>query len=327
MKFLVTGAAGFIGHHVSERLIAHGEEVIGLDNLNEYYDVNLKNSRLGRLAGKPNFRFKKLDLVDKDSIGKLFREERFDNVIHLAAQAGVRYSLTNPYAYTSSNIEGFLTVLEGCRNHRVQHLLFASSSSVYGANTKIPFSVRDKVDHPMSLYAATKRANELMAYTYSHTYALPCTGLRFFTVYGPWGRPDMALFLFTKAIIEGRPIDVFNFGRMQRDFTYIDDVVEGVVRVVRTVPKPDLASSSTLYRLYNIGNGKPVELTKFIEVLEGCLGKKAKKNLLPLQLGDVPVTYADVDDLIKDVGFRPLTSIEEGIKRFTEWYMSYYRNV
>ncbi|PYS14486.1 MAG: hypothetical protein DMG15_08015, partial [Acidobacteria bacterium] len=254
MKFLVTGAAGFIGHHVSERLIAHGEEVIGLDNLNEYYDVNLKNSRLGRLAGKPNFRFKKLDLVDKDSIGKLFREERFDNVIHLAAQAGVRYSLTNPYAYTSSNIEGFLTVLEGCRNHRVQHLLFASSSSVYGANTKIPFSVRDKVDHPMSLYAATKRANELMAYTYSHTYALPCTGLRFFTVYGPWGRPDMALFLFTKAIIEGRPIDVFNFGRMQRDFTYIDDVVEGVVRVVRTVPKPDLASSSTLYRLYNIGN-------------------------------------------------------------------------
>ena len=327
MKFLVTGAAGFIGHHVSERLIAHGEEVIGLDNLNEYYDVNLKNSRLGRLAGKPNFRFKKLDLVDKDSIGKLFREERFDNVIHLAAQAGVRYSLTNPYAYTSSNIEGFLTVLEGCRNHRVQHLLFASSSSVYGANTKIPFSVRDKVDHLMSLYAATKRANELMAYTYSHTYALPCTGLRFFTVYGPWGRPDMALFLFTKAIIEGRPIDVFNFGRMQRDFTYIDDVVEGVVRVVRTVPKPDLASSSTLYRLYNIGNGKPVELTKFIEVLEGCLGKKAKKNLLPLQLGDVPVTYADVDDLIKDVGFRPLTSIEEGIKRFTEWYMSYYRNV
>jgi len=331
---LVTGAAGFIGYHVSKRLTDEGNRVVGVDNLNDYYDVNLKTARLQRLQENRNFAFKKLDLANKEGLAKLFADEGFDVVINLAAQAGVRYSLTNAHAYTSANIEGFLNVLEGCRNNRVEHLVFASSSSVYGANTRIPFSVHHNVDHPLSLYAATKKANELMAHTYSNIYGLPCTGLRFFTVYGPWGRPDMALFLFTKAIIEGRPIDVFNFGKMQRDFTYIDDVVEGVVRVSRRIPQPnpqwsstnpDPASSSAPYRLYNIGNNKPVELTKFIEVLERCLGRKAEKNLLPLQPGDVPVTCADVDDLMKDVGFRPSTSIEQGIQKFTNWYLSYYR--
>jgi UDP-glucuronate 4-epimerase len=332
-RVLVTGAAGFIGYHLTERLTNDGNDVVGLDNLSDYYDVNLKIDRLKRLQGKTNFVFKRLDLVDKDSIARLFAEEAFDVVINMAAQAGVRYSLTNPHAYTSSNIEGFLNILEGCRNSGVKHLVFASSSSVYGANTRTPFSVHHNVDHPVSLYAATKKANELMAHSYSHIYRLPCTGLRFFTVYGPWGRPDMALFLFTKAIIEGRPIDVFNFGKMQRDFTYIDDIVEGVVRVTERIPEsnpqwsgnnPDPASSNAPYRLYNIGNNKPVELTRFIEVLERCLGKKAEKNLLPLQPGDVPVTCADVDDLMKDVGFRPSTPIEEGIERFAEWYLSYY---
>jgi UDP-glucuronate 4-epimerase len=332
-RVLVTGAAGFIGYHLTERLTNDGNDVVGLDNLSDYYDVNLKVNRLQRLQRKTNFVFKRLDLADRGGIAKLFSEEAFDVVINMAAQAGVRYSLTNPHAYTSSNIEGFLNVLEGCRNSGVKHLVFASSSSVYGANTKIPFSVHHNVDHPVSLYAATKKSNELMAHSYSHIYRLPCTGLRFFTVYGPWGRPDMALFLFTKAIIEGRPIDVFNFGKMQRDFTYIDDVVEGVVRVTERIPRsnpqwsgnnPDPASSTAPYKLYNIGNNRPVELTRFIEVLEGCLGKKAEKNLLPLQAGDVPVTCADVDDLMNDVGFRPSTPIEQGIQRFAEWYLSYY---
>jgi UDP-glucuronate 4-epimerase len=332
-RVVVTGAAGFIGYHLSERLTNNGDEVVGLDNLNDYYDVNLKLGRLRQLEGKRNFTFKKLDLANKEGVVNLFAKGAFDVVINMAAQAGVRYSLTNPHAYTSSNIEGFLNVLEGCRESGVKHLIFASSSSVYGANTRIPFSVHHNVDHPMSLYAATKKANELMAHTYSNIYRLPCTGLRFFTVYGPWGRPDMALFLFTKAIIEGRPIDVFNFGKMQRDFTYIDDVVEGVVRVTERIPQsnpqwsgnnPDPASSNAPYRLYNIGNNKPVELTTFIEILERCLGKKAQKNLLPLQPGDVPVTYADVDDLMKDVGFKPSTPIEEGIQKFADWYLSYY---
>jgi len=334
-KVLVTGAAGFIGYHLSERLVSDGQEVTGLDNLNDYYDINLKVARLNRLETKRNFSFKKLDLTDRDSIAKLFADEGFDVVINMAAQAGVRYSLTNPHAYTSSNIEGFLNILEGCRINRVKHLVFASSSSVYGANTKIPFSVHHNVDHPLSLYAATKKANELMAHTYSTLYGLPCTGLRFFTVYGPWGRPDMALFIFTKAIIEGRPIDVFNFGKMQRDFTYIDDVIEGVVRVMQRIPKPnpqwsgtnsDAASSQSPYRLYNIGHNQPVALTRFIEVLEQCLGRKAQMNFLPLQPGDVPVTYADVEDLMKDVGFKPSTPIEQGIRKFTEWYLSYYQN-
>jgi len=331
-RVLVTGAAGFIGYHVSERLADDGDQVVGVDNLNDYYDVNLKLARLRRLEGKRNFAFKKLDLANKDGVATLFAAEAFDVVINLAAQAGVRYSLTNAHAYTSSNIEGFLNVLEGCRNGGVKHLVFASSSSVYGANTKIPFSVHHNVDHPLSLYAATKKANELMAHTYSNIYRLPCTGLRFFTVYGPWGRPDMALFLFTKAIIEGRPIDVFNFGKMQRDFTYIDDVVEGIVRVSERIPQsnphwsgdnPDPASSNAPYRVYNIGNNKPVELMRFIEVLERCLGRKAEKNLLPLQPGDVPVTCADVDDLMNDVGFRPSTPIEVGIQKFADWYVSY----
>jgi UDP-glucuronate 4-epimerase len=333
-RVLVTGAAGFIGYHLSERLTRDGDEVVGLDNLNDYYDVNLKLARLRRLEGKRNFAFKKLDLADKEGVGRLFAAGRFDVVINLAAQAGVRYSLSNPHAYTSSNIEGFLNVLEGCRNSGVQHLVFASSSSVYGANTKIPFSVHHNVDHPVSLYAATKKANELMAHTYSHIYRLPCTGLRFFTVYGPWGRPDMALFLFTKAIIEGRPIDVFNFGKMQRDFTYVDDVAEGIVRVSKRIPAPnpqwnsnhpDPASSNAPYQVYNIGNNTPVELMRFIEVLERCLGRKSEKNLLPLQPGDVPVTCADVDDLMNDVGFRPSTPIEQGIQKFADWYLSYYR--
>jgi UDP-glucuronate 4-epimerase len=333
-KILVTGSAGFIGFHLSRRLIETGDEVVGLDNLNDYYDVNLKLSRLRQITMERNFKPVRIDLADRDAVARLFSEEKFDIVVNLAAQAGVRYSLVNPHAYVDSNVSGFLNVLEGCRHGKVKHLVFASSSSVYGANTKMPFSVHHNVDHPVSLYAATKKANELMAHTYSSLYNLPCTGLRFFTVYGPWGRPDMALFLFTKAIIEDKPIDVFNYGKMQRDFTYIDDITEGVVRVIDKIPEPDLrwdgkspdsATSYAPYKLYNIGNNNPVELMQFIETLEDCLGKKARKNMLPIQPGDVPATYADVDDLIRDVGFRPSTSIEEGIKRFVEWYKGYYR--
>ncbi|MBI5809656.1 MAG: NAD-dependent epimerase/dehydratase family protein, partial [Deltaproteobacteria bacterium] len=295
--------------------------------------VGLKLSRLKELEGSAGFRFVKLDISDREGVKGLFGREKFDVAVNLAAQAGVRYSLVNPYAYTESNIEGFLNILEGCRHNKVSHLVFASSSSVYGANTKMPFSVHHNVDHPVSLYAATKKANELMAHTYSSLYKIPSTGLRFFTVYGPWGRPDMALFLFTKAILEGRPIDVFNYGKMQRDFTYIDDIIEGVARVIDKVPLPDIgwngdnpdsASSFAPYKLYNIGNNNPVPLLKFIEVIEDCLGRKAEKNLLPIQPGDVPATYADVDDLIRDVGFKPSTTIEEGIKRFVAWYKVYY---
>ena len=333
MKYLITGAAGFIGFHLSKRLLEQGINVVGIDNLNEYYDVNLKKARLNELKVNSEFTFHKLDLVDREGIAKLFSENRFDYVVNLAAQAGVRYSLTNPHAYIDSNIVGFLNILEGCRNSDIKHLVFASSSSVYGANTMMPFSVHHNVDHPISLYAATKKSNELMAHTYSSLYKLPCTGLRFFTVYGPMGRPDMALFLFTKAILENRPIDVFNQGKMKRDFTYIDDIVEGVIRVTDKIPAPDTgwnsdnpdpAASYAPYRIYNIGNNNTVELLKFIEVLEDCLGKKAEKNLLPMQPGDVPGSYADVEDLVNDVGFKPSTPIEKGIKKFVEWYLDYY---
>jgi len=333
-RVLVTGAAGFIGSALSKRLLEQGNDVVGLDNLNDYYDVSLKLSRLKQITMQENFKPVRLDLADRDGITKLFKEERFDAVVNLAAQAGVRYSLVNPHAYVDTNLVGFVNVLEGCRHNNVNHLVFASSSSVYGANTQMPFSVHHNVDHPVSLYAATKKANELMAHTYASLYKLPCTGLRFFTVYGPWGRPDMALFLFTKAIIEGKPIDVFNYGRMQRDFTYIDDIVEGVMRVIDRIPgpdpewsgdKPDPSTSYAPYKLYNIGNNNPVELLHFIEILEDCLGKKAEKNLLPIQPGDVPATYADVDDLMRDVGFKPSTSIEEGIKEFVEGYKGYYK--
>lgn len=332
-KVLVTGAAGFIGFHLSKRLIALEEDVIGVDNLNDYYDVNLKYARLKQLEGHANFKFIKEDIAEREAIAKLFLNQKFDIVVNLAAQAGVRYSLINPYAYIDSNIKGFMNILEECRHHKVKHLVYASSSSVYGANTKMPFSVHHNVDHPVSLYAATKKANELMAHTYSSLYDIPCTGLRFFTVYGPWGRPDMALFIFTKAILEGNPIDVFNFGKMQRDFTYIDDIIEGVVRVMDNIPEPnpkwngdnpDAATSYAPYKLYNIGNNNPVELMHFIEVLECSLGKKAVKNLLPIQQGDVPATYADIDDLVRDVDFKPMTSVEEGISRFVEWYKAYY---
>ncbi len=333
-KILVTGAAGFIGYHTSERLLARGDEVVGLDNLNDYYDPTLKESRLARLEGKPGFRLHRLELADKDGIERLFRAERFDKVIHLAAQAGVRYSITNPHAYIDSNIVGFLHILEGCRHHGVQHLTYASSSSVYGANTAMPFSVHQNVDHPVSLYAATKKANELMAHTYSHLYRLPTTGLRFFTVYGPWGRPDMALFLFTKAILEGQPIDVFNHGKMQRDFTYIDDIVEGVIRTsdhtaavndAWNSDRPDPATSKAPYRLYNIGNNNPVELMHLIETVEKALGRTAEKRMMPLQPGDVPATYADVEALVRDVGFAPRTSIETGVANFVAWYRDYYQ--
>ncbi len=334
VKVLVTGAAGFIGFHLSQRLLTRGDEVVGLDNLNDYYDVFLKKDRLAQLQERPGFSFYQLDLEDSVAIAELFTEQRFDVVVNLAAQAGVRYSIKNPHAYINSNLVGFINILEGCRHSGVQHLVFASSSSVYGANTKMPFSVHDNVDHPVSLYAATKKANELMAHSYSHLYGLPTTGLRFFTVYGPWGRPDMALFLFTKAILAKQPIDVFNYGKMRRDFTYIDDIVEGVVRVMDKIPEPNIAwsgntpdpgTSKAAYKIYNIGNNQPVELMRFIEVLENCLGIKAQKNLLPLQPGDVPVTYADVDDLVKDVGFKPSTPIEVGIQRFVAWYCSYYQ--
>jgi UDP-glucuronate 4-epimerase len=333
MRILVTGAAGFIGFHLASRLLDRGDEVVGLDNLNDYYDINLKMSRLSQLDGRESFTFLKLDLADREGMARLFAENSFDVVVNLAAQAGVRYSLKNPYAYIDSNIVGFTNVLEGCRHNKVKHLVYASSSSVYGANTRMPFSVHHNVDHPVSLYAATKKATELMAHTYSSLYDIPTTGLRFFTVYGPWGRPDMAYFSFTKAILEGKTIDVYNHGKMQRDFTYIDDIVEGIVRVMDRVPgpnsnwsgdAPDPGTSYAPYRIYNIGNNSPVELMRFIEVLEDCLGKKAVKNFLPMQAGDVLVTFANVDDLVEDVGFRPVTSIEEGIRRFVEWYSNYY---
>jgi UDP-glucuronate 4-epimerase len=334
MRMLVTGVAGFIGFHVSQRLLARGDTVIGLDSVNNYYDVRLKENRLALLAEQERFSFNRLDLADRLGMEGVFAREKPERVIHLAAQAGVRYSLTNPHAYVDSNLVGFLHILEGCRHHNVQHLVYASSSSVYGANTKMPFSIHDNVDHPVSLYAASKKANELMAHTYSHLYNLPTTGLRFFTVYGPWGRPDMALFIFTKAILEGQPIDVYNYGKMRRDFTYIDDIVEGIIRVSDHVPQPnpdwtgmnpDPGTSKAPYKVYNIGNNKPVELMHFIEVLEHCLGKKAEKNLLPMQPGDVPETCADVEDLMQDVGFRPDTPVATGIARFVEWYRSYYK--
>jgi UDP-glucuronate 4-epimerase len=333
-KILVTGAAGFIGFHLAQRFLDAGDTVVGIDNLNDYYDVNLKKSRLAQLENHRLFRFIRMDIADRKGIAALFKKEAFELVVHLAAQAGVRYSIVNPYAYIDSNLVGFINILEGCRQQKVQHLVFASSSSVYGANTLMPFSVHHNVDHPLSLYAATKKANELMAHTYASLYNLPCTGLRFFTVYGPWGRPDMALFLFTKAILEDQPIDVYNQGNMKRDFTYIDDIIEGVYRVAAKIPAPnpkwqgdhpDPATSFAPYKIYNIGNNHPVELIYFIETLEKTLHKKAKKIFLPMQPGDVPATCADVDDLMADVGFKPATSIEEGIKKFLSWYKDYYK--
>lgn len=333
-KILVTGVAGFIGFHLAKKLIAQGDYVIGLDNMNDYYDVNLKQARLDQLLKHENaFEFHKIDLADNQSIQELFETTKPEIVVNLAAQAGVRYSLKNPHAYAQSNVVGFLNILEGCRHHNVKHLVYASSSSVYGANTTMPFSVHHNVDHPLSLYAATKKANELMAHTYSHLYGLPTTGLRFFTVYGPWGRPDMALFIFTKAIFEGRPIQLFNNGNMERDFTYIDDIIEGVARVIDNIPggnpnwsgdHPDPATSRAPYRIYNIGNNSPVKLMYFVEVLEKAIGRKAIKEMLPMQPGDVPATYADVDALVQDVGFKPATPIEVGIERFVQWYREFY---
>ena len=330
---LITGAAGFIGFHLAKRLLDDGHEVVGMDNLNDYYDPTLKERRLVILDEYPRFEFTKMDLASEAGMATLFSNYGFGVVVHLAAQAGVRYSIENPRAYIQSNIVGHLNVLEGCRHEGVDHLVYASSSSVYGANTSMPFSVHDNVDHPVSLYAATKKSNELMSHTYSHLYGLPTTGLRFFTVYGPWGRPDMALFKFTDKILKGEPIDVFNYGNHRRDFTYIDDIVEGVVRVMAKVPegnpdwsgdRPDPATSKAPWKVYNIGNNQPVELMRYIEVIEDCLGKKAEKNLLPMQLGDVPDTYADVDALVEDVDYKPSTPIEEGIKRFIEWYREFY---
>jgi UDP-glucuronate 4-epimerase len=334
-KILITGIAGFIGYHLGKKLLAENWQVIGIDNMNNYYDVQLKRDRLSQLEGQKNFTFYQLDLADKDGMAELFLKEKFECVVNLAAQAGVRYSLTNPYAYIDSNISGFTNILEGCRHNQVRHLVFASSSSVYGANTYMPFSVHHNVDHPMSLYAATKKANELMAHTYASLYNLPVTGLRFFTVYGPWGRPDMALFLFTKAILTGEPINVFNHGKMRRDFTYIDDIVKGVVGVIGSIPnadpnwngnKPDPATSYAPYRIYNIGNNNPVELLHFISIIEDALGKKAVMNMMPMQPGDVPATYADVDDLMAAVGFKPGTPLKIGIKNFVNWYLSYYKS-
>jgi len=331
---LVTGVAGFIGFHVAKRLLERGDQVIGLDNVNDYYDVRLKEARLAQLTPYTGHRFVKLDLAHREGMRALFAGQPIRRVVHLAAQAGVRYSLINPHAYTDSNIEGFMNILEGCRHAKVEHLVYASSSSVYGGNTQMPFSIHDNVDHPVSLYAASKKANELMAHCYAHLYRIPCTGLRFFTVYGPWGRPDMALFLFTKAILEGRPIEVFNHGKMKRDFTYVDDIVEGVIRTLdhTATPnpswsgdRPDPGTSSAPARVYNIGNHQPVELLHFIEVLEKALGKKAEMKLMPLQPGDVPATYADIDDLARDVGFKPTTPIEEGIPRFVKWYREFYK--
>jgi len=333
MKVLVTGAAGFIGFNLTARLLREGVDVCGIDNLNDYYDVNLKKTRLSIIGKDPKFEFLLNDLSDREKIKKLFETHQFDYVINLAAQAGVRYSIENPASYIDSNLVGFGNILEGCRHSGVKHLVYASSSSVYGLNTNMPFSVRHNVDHPISLYAASKKANELMAHTYSYLYNLPTTGLRFFTVYGPWGRPDMALFLFTKAILNNEPIKVFNNGDMQRDFTYIDDIVEGVVRVMNTIPKadpnwtsdtPSPSSSCVPYKLYNIGNNQPVALMAFIEAIEKAIGKKAVKEYLPLQAGDVPATYADVSDLIKDTGFKPATPIVEGINNFVKWYKEYY---
>lgn len=334
MKILVTGAAGFIGFHTAKALLDRGDAVVGLDNLNDYYDVTLKKARLGQIEGRNGFQFVKADLADRGAIADLFEREKFDRVIHLAAQAGVRYSLENPHAYVDSNLVGFTNILEGCRHGGVGHLVFASSSSVYGANTSMPFSVHQNVDHPLSLYAATKKSNELMAHTYAHLYGLPVTGLRFFTVYGPWGRPDMALFIFAKKILGGEPIDVFNKGNHARDFTYIDDIVEGVVRscdhVASTNPdwdsaSPDPGTSAAPYRLYNIGNNNPVKLMDFIGHIEKALGAEAKKNFLPMQPGDVPQTYADIEALDDAVGYRPTTPISAGIARFVEWYRDYYR--
>ncbi|MEL6319225.1 MAG: NAD-dependent epimerase [Cyanobacteria bacterium J06626_14] len=330
---LVTGAAGFIGYHVSRVLAERGDTVIGIDNLNDYYDVNLKRDRLQNLKALSNFSFHQIDLADRRAMEALFRDYQPQFVAHMAAQAGVRYSIDNPHAYIDSNVVGFLHILEGCRACQVKHLVFASSSSVYGANRTMPFSVHHNVDHPVSLYAATKKSNELMAHTYSHLYGIPATGLRFFTVYGPWGRPDMATFKFTKAILEGRPIDVYNYGKMSRDFTYVDDIVEGIVRTLDKPAQgneewsglnPDPSSSYAPYRLYNIGNNQPVELLHFIEVLESCIGKTAEKNLLPLQPGDVLATYADVEDLMTATGFEPKTSIEQGLQKFVDWYCAYY---
>lgn len=323
-KVLVTGAAGFIGFHLSQYLLKEKYRVIGIDNLNAYYDVSLKQNRLNQLKNQKDFSFYQLDLANRESVSEVFANNKFDYIIHLAAQAGVRYSLENPYAYVDSNLVGFMNILEGCRHGKVGHLVYASSSSVYGANKKIPFSTNDNVDHPISLYAATKKANELMAYTYSHLYQIPSTGLRFFTVYGSWGRPDMAYFLFTKAMMEGKPIKVFNHGKMKRDFTYIDDIIEGIFRVIRHIPQGSELNNHVPAKVYNIGNNKPVELMTFIEVLEHCLGKKAIKEFLPMQPGDVPMTYADINDLIKDVGFQPNTSIEEGLDKFVGWYKDYY---
>ena len=334
MRILVTGTAGFIGAALGLRLLARGDEVIGIDCLDTYYDVGLKKARLARLAATAAFTDLRIRLEDRNAVAEAFRAHRPERVVNLAAQAGVRYSIENPMAYVDSNLLGFANVLEGCRHNGVDHLVYASSSSVYGANTKMPFSVHHNVDHPLSLYAATKKANELMAHTYSHLYGLPTTGLRFFTVYGPWGRPDMALFKFTKAILEGRPIDVFNYGHHRRDFTYVDDIVEGVIRVLDRPAEPsptwsgadpDSATSAAPYRLYNIGNHQPVELMRYIEVLEQCLGRKAELNLLPLQQGDVPDTWADIDDLQRDAGYRPATPVETGIRRFVDWYRGYYQ--
>jgi len=335
MKILVTGAAGFIGCFTAKQLLERGETVVGLDNFNDYYDVSLKESRAALLDGYDGFSMVRLNLEDREGMEKLFAGEKFDKVVHLAAQAGVRYSIENPHSYIDSNITGTLNILEGCRYHEVEHLVYASSSSVYGANTNMPFSIHDNVDHPLALYGATKKANELMAHTYSNLYQIPTTGLRFFTVYGPFGRPDMALFMFTRNILEGKPIDVFNYGNHRRDFTYIDDIVEGVIRTMDHTAQPndawdpadpDPGTSRAPYRLYNIGNQQPVELMRYIEVLEECLGKKAEKNLLPLQPGDVPDTYADTEDLAKDVGYQPSTPIEVGVKRFVEWYLEYYQS-
>jgi len=336
MKILVTGAAGFIGMHTSERLLARGDEVVGVDNLNDYYDVRLKEARLARLQGKPGFRFHKLSVEDREGMAKLFADEKPQRVIHLAAQAGVRYSLVNPHAYIDANLQGFMNILEGCRHNSVEHLAYASSSSVYGGNTSMPFSEHDNIDHPVSLYAATKKANELMAHTYSHLFRLPTTGLRFFTVYGPWGRPDMALFLFTRAMLEGRAIDVFNNGQMVRDFTYIDDIVEGVIRVcdkpaapspVFDPSAPDPGTSNAPYRVFNIGNSRPTPLMDYIRALEKSLGIEAKKNFLPMQPGDVPATNADTRELDAWVGFKPGTPVEEGVARFVDWYTRHHNVV
>ena len=333
-RILVTGAAGFIGFHLSKKLCKEGWNVSGLDNINNYYDTKLKEARINLLLPYKNFKFHKIDLTNREAVNSLFKNEKYDYVVNLAAQAGVRYSLKNPYAYIDSNISGFLNILEGCRHYLVKHLVYASSSSVYGANKKVPFSVHHNVDHPLSLYAATKKSNELMAHTYSNLYKIPVTGLRFFTVYGPWGRPDMAAFIFTKAIFEGKPIDVYNYGDMKRDFTYIDDIVEAIGRLIEKTPvpnnnwsgyDPDAATSFVPYRLYNIGNNQPVELSKFIEILEECVGRKANKNFLPMQPGDVYSTFADVDDLVNDLGFKPATNIKKGLIEFVNWYKTYYK--